>query len=190
MNQQCDNTLCVGGSNGNVEVGHDVRLVFTASKTFFGRLIRWLTGGKVSHVFLEYDSSLWGGRWVAEATVGGVRKVSSARARHNVVWEYRAKQDTRVACYSIAKYFGNAYDYAGIFVFAWLIIAWKWLKLKVRRPHRSTKSQVCSELIARWAIAYGAPGTTNWDPEQVTPQMVADICFRNQAKFFEKVGAK
>src|SRR5512136_2544156 len=89
------------------ETGHDIRLVFTASKTFFGKLIRWLTKGKVSHVFLEYDSSLWGGRWVAEATVGRVRKVPSYKARHNVVFEYRAVKDVRVPCNSIAKYFGN-----------------------------------------------------------------------------------
>lgn len=172
---------------GPGETSRDIRLVFTASKTFFGKLIRWLTKGKVSHVFLEYDSSLWGGRWVAEATLGGVRKVLSCKARHNIVYEYRVKQEPRVACRSIGKYFGNAYDYVGIFWFAWFIIAWQWLKLKVRKPLRSTKSQVCSELIARWVIAYGTPGTAEWDPEQVTPQMIADACFVNQPKFFEAV---
>jgi hypothetical protein len=170
------------------EQSHDVRIVFTATKTWFGRLIRWLTGGKVSHVFLEYDSSLWGGRWVAEATVGGVRKVPAYKVRHNIVYEYRVKLDSRVPCRAIARYFGNAYDYAGIFIFGWFIIAWKWFKLKVRRPYRSTKSQVCSELIARWVIAYGVPGTQAWDPEQVTPQMIADICFANQLKFFARIG--
>jgi hypothetical protein len=176
---------------GPEETSRDIRLVFTASKTFFGKIIRWLTGGKVSHVFLEYDSSLWGGRWVAEATVGGVRKVPSYKARHNVVWEYRAAMDTRVACRSIARYFGNTYDYAGLLVFAWFIIAWRWLKLKAKKPHRSTKSQVCAELIARWVTAYGVPGSQDWDPDRVTPQMIADACFTNQPKFFEKIeGAK
>lgn len=170
-----------------VEASHDVRLVFTASKTWFGRLIRWLTGGKASHVFLEYDSTLWGGRWVAEATVGGVRKVPAYKARHNIVYEYQVKQDPRVACESIAKFFGNAYDYAGLFIFGWFIIAWKWLKLKVRRPHRNSKSQLCAELIARWMIAYGVPGTDGWNPECISPQSIADKCFANQPKLFERI---
>jgi len=170
-----------------IEDSHDVRLVFTASRTWFGRLIRWLTGGKVSHVFLEYDSTLWGGRWVAEATVGGVRKVPAYKVRHNIVYEYRVQMDPNVACNAIAKFFGNAYDYAGILIFGWCIIAWRWLKLKARRPHRSTKSQVCAELIARWMIAYGVSGTDGWDPDKITPQGIADKCFINQPKFFEQL---
>jgi hypothetical protein len=103
-----------------------------------------------------------------------------------VVEEYRATQDTRIACRSIANYFGNAYDYVGLLLFGWVIIAWRWLKLKVTKP-RNTKAQVCAELIARWMIAYGVPGAQNWDPERVTPQMIADRCFAAQTKFFERV---
>lgn len=185
MSQLGKNAQCAE-INGVTEIGRDLRLVFTASKTLFGRLIRWFTRGKVSHVFLEYDSSLWGGRWVAEATIGGVRKVPSYKARHNVIFEYRATKAGNAACNSIAKYFGNAYDYINILIFAWFIIAWRWLKLKIRRPHRSTKAQVCSELVARWVIAYGVPGVSGWNPEYVTPQMIADVCAAN-SEFFCRV---
>lgn len=170
-----------------IETGHDVRIIFTASNTLFGKLIRKLTGGTVSHAMLEYDSSLWGGRWIAEATVGGVRKVLSHKSRHNVVCEYRLKADPREGCHAIAEYFGSAYDYVGIFWFAWFIIAWRWLKMKVRRPASSSKAQMCSELMARFVRPYLTEDAL-WNPDRITPEELRRTCEMNTA-LFERVEA-
>ncbi len=163
----------------------DVRIIFTASKTWFGRAIRWLTNGTVSHAMLEYDSKLWGGRWVAEATIGGVRKVPSHKAKHNVVCEYRLKADPQKGCEAIREYFGNAYDYVDLFWTAWFIIAWRWLKMKVKKPLSSTKAQVCSELMARFVQPY--LDGSDWDPETVTPEGLRKFCEMSDG-LFEKVG--
>lgn len=165
-----------------IETGHDVRIIFTASNTLFGRLIRKLTGGTVSHAMLEYDSSLWGGRWIAEATVSGVRKVLSHKSRHNVICEYKFKSDPKKGCRAIAEYFGSAYDFAGIFWFAWFIIAWRWLKLKVRRPASTSKAQVCSELMARFVQPYLDKGLP-WNPSKITPEELRQTCEINTTLF-------
>lgn len=169
------------------EVSHEVRIVFTARTNWFSRLVRWFTKSQVSHVFLEYDSSLWGGRWVAEATVGGVRKVPSYKARKNVVFEYRFLGDPRPGCAAIASYFGNKYDYAGIVGFAVFILLWRWLHLKIKRPFTHSKAQLCSELVARWVKESGVPVAAYIDPELTTPQMVYDICFTSRPGYFEAI---
>lgn len=169
------------------EVSHDVRIVFTAKTNWFSRLIRWITNGTVSHVFLEYDSTLWGGRWVAEATVGGVRKVPSYKARKNVVFEYRFLKDPRPGCTALAEYFGNKYDYVGMVGFAVFIVVWRWLHLKIKRPFRSSKAQLCSEFVARWFKASGVPVAAYLDPETTTPQMLYDICFQSRPGYFEAI---
>lgn len=172
-----------------VETGRDVRLVFTASKTLFGRLIRWLTSSPVSHVFLEYDSTLWGGRWVAEATIGGVRKVPSYKARHNVVCEYKLTANPELGCKAIAKFFGNAYDYVGIFWMAWFVIAWRWLRLKFKKPLRSSKSQLCSELMARFVEPY-IQQAKGWDPEEITPEGLRRYCEMSTGLFWRVRNAR
>lgn len=179
---QLDKTLCI--EETPTEMGRDVRVVFTASKTFLGRWIRRLTQSKVSHAFLEYDSSLWGGRWAAEATISGVRKVPAAKARHHVVCQYRVRFDPRPGLRMIAPLFGSAYDVTGILVFAWAIMLWRWFRVRMRRFTRNTKSQLCSELVARFLIASQVTGTANWDPERTSPEQIRHLCARHEGEAF------
>jgi len=81
---------------------HDVRIVFTASKTWFGKLIRWVTRSKVSHVFVEFP--VWNRRMAGEATIGGTRMVLAKKARHDIVAEFKIHADTQPGLIELTKH--------------------------------------------------------------------------------------
>lgn len=162
-----------------------IKIVFTASNTWIGRLIRWFTRSKVSHVMLEYTSELWGGQWIAEATATGVRKVPARRARHDVVAEFECLFDADKAIKEIGKYVGLPYDYVGLIVFAWAVISWRYLKTKIRKPLNNTKGQFCSEFITHFFKAAQLVKTQKWDPELSKPGRLFNYCLKHEELFRE-----
>lgn len=163
----------------------DVRLVFTASRTWFGKLIRKLTKSQVSHVFVEFP--VWDRRMVGEATVGGTRMVLADKARHNVVAEYRCTFPARPGLIEIARKLGTAYDYTGLFVAAWFQVAWKWLKLRIRAPRWSSRAIKCSELVAIFLRACGVSDVKYLENEEmVSPEDVRLFCAAH-AHLFERI---
>lgn len=125
---------------------NDVRIVFTASQSWFGRVIRWFTKSTVSHVFIEFP--VWGRRMAIESTVGGTRMVLADKARHDVFCEYRLRVETKEALIKLMPYLGTPYDYTGLLLLAWAKIAVDWARSKVRHPLWGTKAAKCSELVA------------------------------------------
>ncbi len=145
---------------------NDVRIVFTASQSWFGRMIRWFTKSKVSHVFIEFP--VWDRRMAIEATVGGTRMVLAHKVRHDVVAEYRLNVDTKSALIKLMPYLGTPYDYSGLLLLAWAKIAADWAKAKYRQPFYGTKAAKCSELVAVFVNELGLL-RENWVFEFISP---------------------
>jgi len=164
---------------------NDVRLVFTTSSHWIGRLIRWFTKSKTSHIYIEYSSGVWGGRWAAEAKQS-VRKILASKARKGVVAEYRFREDITDALRAGSGAFGQKYDYAGIIVFAWAIIQWQVFRKKFRKPLNATKGMFCSELVANILQHANYPEPLDWDPELVSPEDLLQYCERHP-ELFEKL---
>ncbi len=158
-----------------------IKIVFTASRGFVGRAIRWLTRGRVSHVMIEYTSGAWGGSWIAEATAVGVRKVPSYKARHDVVAEFEF--DGEDGLKALSEYVGQNYDYAGIVVFGWALLWWRIFRRRLKKPTKNTKGQFCSELVSRLFIAKQLPETETWDPEKKTPEDLLAYCEAHPVQF-------
>jgi hypothetical protein len=152
----------------------DVRIVFTASKTWFGKLVRWITRSKVSHVFIEFP--VWDRRMVGESTVGGTRMVLAEKARHDVVAEFRIYADAEPGLIELAKRLGSAYDYGGLFVILWFKMLWQLFRHRTRSPRWSSKAQKCSELIANVLDAMKLQKPSGWSTELVTPKDVMKYC--------------
>jgi len=146
-----------------------VLLVFTASSHPISRAIRWLTRSPVSHVFIEYESEGWGGRWAAEATTTGVRKVQAQVARKSVYAEIECLFDPRPGYEAVGALVGKRYDYFGVALLGLVVAAWRWFRVKLRVPHRSALSQFCSEFAARWLMGCKVPRTEHWDPNRAAP---------------------
>lgn len=122
-------------------------IVFERDENFIGRAIRWFTNSDVNHVAVEYLSNDWKEEMVFEAIPRGVWIRPSKRRKWRYV--FRAKfegveDDTRKA----GQYIDKKYDFAGFFLFIPFILAWRWFKVKLRRPLHKTKGLFCSELVA------------------------------------------
>lgn len=163
--------------------GPDIRLVYTAGTHWISRLIRWALRSEVSHVFIEYPSGVWGGRWAAEATKGGVRKVQASKSRKHVYAEFVCKFDMRPGLVGAAKYVGDEYDYPGAVLLGLLALLWRWFKVKVRRPLRSSKAQFCSEFVARALMGVKEVQVGGWDPEKSGPDRLLRFCRRHPELF-------
>jgi hypothetical protein len=164
----------------------EIRIVFTAGTHWISRIIRWVLRSEVSHVFIEYPSSIWGGRWVAEATKGGVRKVQAYKSRHHVYAEFICKFDVRSGLANAAKYVGDEYDYSGAIILGLLALLWRWFKVKLRKPLRASKSQFCSEFVARVLMGMKEVQVEGWDPEQAGPDRLLQFC-RKHPELFHSV---
>jgi len=167
----------------------DVRIVFTAGTHWISRLIRWALRSEVSHVYIEYPSGMWGGRWAAEATKGGVRKVPGWKARHNVYAEFRCKFETKPGFAAVSKYLGEEYDYTGAVALGLLALLWRWFRVKVRHPFRSSKAQFCSEFVTHWLQGCEVEHTARWDVERSGPGRLYRFCGRSPEQF-EEIGEK
>lgn len=152
----------------------DIRVVFTASQSWYGRAIRKLTKSKVSHVYIEFP--IWGRQMAAESTVGGTRLVTEERARHNVVCEYRCKTAQRGHLIELMKFMGTPYDYANILLSAWIFIFWNILKLKIRAPLWSTKAQKCSELVWEFFTLADLVEEPEQNKELLSPEDIRQFC--------------
>jgi hypothetical protein len=161
----------------------EVRIVFTAGTRWMSRAIRWVLRSEVSHVFVEYPSGVWGGRWAAEATKGGVRKVPASKARKHVHSEFIVKFDPTPGFVAVRKYFGAEYDYVGAAILGFLALLWRWFRVKVRHPLRASKAQFCSEFVSRLLMGVDAVQVSDWDPEKSGPDRLLRFLRRHPELF-------
>ena len=159
------------------------RIVLSASPVWLARLIRYMSSGRASHAMLQYSSELWGGEWIAEATIGGVQKRPAELRRHHVVHEFECLFDAREGLRGIRKLVGSHYDYEGLIFFGWVKLVWMLFHKKIRKPWHSTKGQFCSELIWRLFQNSNLPGTLEKDPEGITPEDILCYMESNPALF-------
>lgn len=159
------------------------RVVFTASQTWIGKVIRWITGGKVSHAMIQYPDPVWGGDWIAQATWPQVVKVPAEHARHRVYVEYRCPDNVAQAFPKIRDFIGEWYSVEGIVILGWIKLWWRVFRRKFKVPHYTVKGQFCSELVARLFMAAGLPETAGWDVERITPEDLRLYCERHPELF-------
>jgi hypothetical protein len=158
----------------------NIKIVFEHDKGFVERVIRWLTRSDVNHIAVVYDSTDWECPWVAEAAVKGVRTVPerSRRWKYSFNVKYDAIRDVQGA----QQFIGQSYDFTGFFIFGWILLWWRLLKVRIRRPLHPTKGQFCSEFVAQVLL----PKVYFEDPQWVTPQDILEVC-RNHKELFEEV---
>lgn len=159
----------------------DVRIIFTASQSWFGRLIRRFTHGTVSHCMIEFP--VWDRRVIGESTIGGVRIVPSVRSRHHIVAEFRCLFPAKAGLLEILSRLGTEYDYAGILLFAWWRIFAKLISTKISVPGWGTKAVKCSELVVYFLRRCGVERAEAIPPEYATPEDLLSLCSRSSDLF-------
>lgn len=157
---------------------NDIFIAFSARGGIISRLIRWLTGGRVSHAAVLYRSVTWGGLWVAEATSAGVHTYPLTNPKIWVsVWrvKYDITADMRVA----RAYFGEHYDFLGVLRFGFILMWWRIFKRKLRRPLTASSGQFCSEWVAH--VLRSVIG--GLDPQWASPESLLKVIETASDKF-------
>lgn len=149
---------------------------FTAARGVLGGMIRWLTGGDVSHVFLLYfDQALM--CWVNLGAEG-----SGFMARYCGTIEPSVKAmkylydvgDLKPGLVRNAEFVGADYDYKGLLGMAWVEFAYHRLKKQVKNPLDAKKAVFCSEIVRR--VIEASPAVTlplpKLEPGATDPEML------------------
>jgi hypothetical protein len=152
-----------------------VRVVFGTNDSLRARLIRWSTGSPWSHVWIEYQSEVWGGWWAAHSAEDGVVKVPDTRIwtryPRRLTYELHVPLD---GGFDWARHvIGAKYDYGVIWNALLLVLfrvtKWQWLYKLVAR---NAAKYSCSEFVAGFLKAAGVKGSENWDIELMHPGAV------------------
>jgi len=155
---------------------------FGTNEKWVSRLIRWATKSVVSHVWIEYPSGVWGGRWAAHSWDRGVVKVPLEQVEEAYptrrIYELKIQVDQLSPGFDWArKRIYAAYDYGVIWNGLLLVLhratGWKFLEGAI---HRNAAKFSCSEFVAGFLKAAGVNGTESVDPELTTPGDLEKFC--------------
>jgi hypothetical protein len=149
-------------------------LVFTRSRSWLSRLIRWATRGQVSHVAI--GTELAGVPVVVEADALGVVVTLRTRfaARSEIVAEYKVI-DGMLTVGGAVDEIGHAYDYSGLFGMAVVTVA-RYFGRKIRNPFQSPRAFFCSELVFAIDPLRTVVPWRSMRPDTTSPQDLYDAC--------------
>lgn len=172
-----------------------IRIGFGTTDKLHSRLIRWVTRSPWSHVWIEYESEVWGGWWVAHAGPSGVVKVplETVRAAHLKRRIYECRLDLSSGLSASRMYVGSAYDYKSVLWNGFLLLlsrvfAREWLtKIVTRNRSKMSCSEFVGTILKKAGVfasenaeivllAIGVGDGKSLDPEFVTPGMLERFC--------------
>lgn len=149
------------------------RIGFSTTDALLSRLIRRLTGSRVSHAFLVYRDVDFDREMVMEAAGAGFRIVPLDKfERHNrIVAIVTPRHPIDEGLKAAVDWLGEGYDAPGLVGMAILLVlrALRRRKLRLRNLLANRRALFCSEAVARACRAARYPGFER-DPETTTPQ--------------------
>jgi len=155
---------------------HAITLIFSTASGIISWLIRKLQGADISHCAI--GTSMHGVPVVIEDTVGGVRIYPRARweKSHKLVREFEFIPNMEDGLRHSIGHVGDAYDYAGLFGYVWVLLG-RWLRKKWKNPFARANSAVCSEFILEMDPERKlVPEWEGLDPSSVTPRDLDQLC--------------
>jgi hypothetical protein len=155
---------------------------FGTNEKWTSKLIRWVTRSEWSHVWIEYPSGVWGGRWVVHSWESGVVKVplELIREKYPKHRSYDLNRGEMAQGFDWARErIGASYDYGVIWNALMLVMyratGWEWLH---RILLRNAAKFSCSEFVSGFMKASKVKGTEDWDPEFMPPVDLFQFCER------------
>lgn len=155
---------------------------FGTNDRWTSKLIRWATKSPWSHVWIEYPSDIWGGRWAAHSRLDGLAKVPLERIEATYsprkIYELRVKRNSLASGFRWARgHITAGYDYGvvwnGVLLVLYRATKWQWLWHIVMR---NAAKFSCSEFVGGFLKAAGVSGTAGMDPELTTPGDLEGFC--------------
>lgn len=143
----------------------------TVPQNPFSRLIRAMTGSRVSHAWLLDTEGFHGVEVVIEATDVGFRLIpfDVFKKQNEVVATFTPPLSLEPGVRVAARWLGERYDFAGLFATS-VVLLGRWLKRRWRNPVHSSDALFCSEAVVRVLQASGYPEADKLVPEDTTPE--------------------
>jgi hypothetical protein len=157
---------------------------------FLSWLIRAATGGSWSHVWIEWESSLWDGVWVTHAQQVGIvtSPIEVVFEKYSLRRRYGVEDiRVRLGLRRMRKECGKPYDYVTVIYNTLLLVLLRltgWGRLRTM-VLRNAARFTCSEFVALVLKRSGLPGTDRLDPELTTPGALETFCA--ESRFFTKL---
>ena len=154
-----------------------ITIAFTTKDSWVSRLIKWATRGSASHVLI--GTKVYGVDMFLHCSVGGVQMSTRDKwlKKNKLVHEYKVMPNVRSGLQHAFSHLNEKYDYLALLGYAWIILAWRLLKVKWKNPLASSKGMVCSEFVRH--LDLNGDRITEWkdlDPERTHPKHLMDIC--------------
>lgn len=126
-----------------------VYIGFCRGTGLVSQIISWFTDGGPSHVFLAWYDEWWGG-WVSLGSEAEGWIYLAAERMGNVSSVYRMP-DTNlwIGLARNRERLGSRYDFGGLLGMGWVMLAWHWLRRRVRNPLENRSAWFCSEAVAQ-----------------------------------------
>jgi hypothetical protein len=147
-------------------------VAFYYGAAWYSHVISWFTGDGPSHAALVYRDPIFGLVQLG-SEAGGWMLMPATEPRR----VYRLPGvDLRVGMLAERHMLGCGYDFGGLLGMSVVMVAWRWLKMKVRNPTGSRLAWFCSEAVACICRASGmtldlVPGDT--DPARLEAELRA-----------------
>lgn len=162
-----------------------MKIVFTGANNWLSQVVRWATNSPASHVMVEFFSPALQADVTVDSDLRGVQLLPAFRTRKDVVAEFTCPEHVEAALPVVTRYLGSRYDFGGLVLISIPVLLWRWFGVRMRHPLRRTKEVKCSELVALLLKRAGLPGTSRWDPENITPGDLLRYC--STSDFFTTV---
>lgn len=148
---------------------------FCRGTALLSRIIEWFTGGP-SHAFVLYWSDAFGGWLSVGAEATGWTTLPAESMEHVVSLYELPGVDLAQGLAANRLSLGAPYDIGGLLGMSWVMVAWRWLRRRVRNPLETRGAWFCSEICAAIIRDSGvllslAPGET--DPGRLESEIVA-----------------
>lgn len=149
-----------------------VKIGFSTTNMLLSRLIRKITGAKVSHCWFVFEA--YGKEFVLQADVGGVKitPMGSWISKWTIVQIVSPKVDVDLA--PAWDMLSESYDYGGLIGNFWVYVG-RWLHKKWKNPLDSGHALFCSEFIVKVLQEAKYPGAEKFDAAATSPEDLVEF---------------
>jgi len=125
-------------------------LGFSKTNSIYSKIIRFLDGGEISHVYLRIFDEFFGVWLIIHSDWGGVQvDLAEKFDLENITTEEYEIEDEDLH-YAIVKnlwHLGKGYSYIKLFNWTWAIIFKRWFVRKIKDPITDPKKLICVDFI-------------------------------------------
>jgi len=164
-----------------------ILIVPAATKEWWASIIRFVLRSKFNHIFIIYESMLWGSWWAVDIRKYGVVKVPSEKATDRVkyaeFWECRLPLERGLK--ETRKYVLSGYDILGVISASIKWALWRFTGFEWTRPVHSADKMWCPEYVAMIIRMSGIPHAESMEPAVSFPGDIQS--FMDSSIYFKQV---